>query len=48
TEQIIASHPLVYGGGELPDLLDLVNQPRAGQSAGYPRSLNGITREELK
>lgn len=48
TEQIIASHPLVHGAGELPDLLDLANHPRPGNSAGYPLSLQDITKPELK
>jgi tetratricopeptide (TPR) repeat protein len=48
TEQIIASHPLVHGAGELPDLLALAATPRNGSTDGYPLSLKGITRQELK
>ncbi|MDO8413276.1 MAG: tetratricopeptide repeat protein [Gallionellaceae bacterium] len=47
TEQIIASHPQVYGAGELHDLLQLANHPRAEASAGYPWSLANITPTEL-
>ena len=48
TEQIIASHPLVYGAGELHDILELVNHPRADTVQGYPLSLQNITPEDLK
>lgn len=49
TEQIIASHPLVHGAGELPDLLRLASSPNGDTSSiGYPFSLNGITKAELK
>ncbi|HSH13907.1 MAG TPA: sulfotransferase, partial [Desulfurivibrionaceae bacterium] len=47
TEQIIASHPLVHGAGELPDLLELANHPREGAVEGYPLSLQGLTRSDL-
>lgn len=47
TEQIIASHPLVHGAGELPDLLELASHPRPGAVAGYPLSLQGLTRQDL-
>ncbi|MFA6283338.1 MAG: sulfotransferase [Desulfurivibrionaceae bacterium] len=48
TEQIIASHPLVHGAGELPDLLALAAKPKEGGIDGYPLSLAGITKQELK
>lgn len=48
TEQIIASHPLVHGAGELPDLLALAATPKAGRTEGYPLSLEGITPQGLK
>jgi hypothetical protein len=48
TEQIIASHPLVHGAGELPDLLALAATPRNDSTEGYPLSLKGITPYELK
>ncbi len=46
TEQIIASHPLVFGAGELPDLLALAARPREGVD-GYPQSLVGFRREDM-
>jgi tetratricopeptide (TPR) repeat protein len=39
TEQIIASHPLVHGAGELPDLAILAK----GGDTQYPASLEGFT-----
>ncbi|OGQ96334.1 MAG: hypothetical protein A2521_10790 [Deltaproteobacteria bacterium RIFOXYD12_FULL_57_12] len=48
TEQIIASHPLVHGAGELPDLLALAARPKEGGPDGYPLSLAGLTRRDLK
>ncbi len=47
-EQILASHPLVHGAGELPDLLALAAKPKEGGPDGYPLSLKGITPQELK
>jgi len=47
-EQTLASHPLVHGAGELPDLLTLAATPRKGFTAGYPLSLTGITQHDLK
>ena len=51
TEQIIASHPLVHGAGELRALLEVVQQPLPGASAEtvlpYPENLAGITPEAL-
>lgn len=48
TEQILASHPLVHGAGELPDLLELASHPKEGAVEGYPLSLQGITRQDLQ
>jgi tetratricopeptide (TPR) repeat protein len=48
TEQIIASHPLVHGAGELPDLLQLANRPHGAQREGYPFSIQGLTQAELR
>ena len=48
TEQIIASHPQVYGAGELHDLLELVNHPKADAPQGYPTSLQTMTQDDLK
>jgi tetratricopeptide (TPR) repeat protein len=36
TETIIASHPLVYGAGELPDLLQIGMSPIGEDNPGYP------------
>lgn len=47
TESILASHPMVYGAGELPDLMEIAARPRGGV-AGYPLNLQGITQAELK
>ena len=47
-EQTIASHPLVYGAGELPDLLGLAAKPKEGSTEGYPLSLKGITPQDLQ
>ena len=48
TEQIIASHPLVHGAGELPDLLQLANLPQGAQQEGYPLSIRGLTQAEFR
>jgi len=41
TEQIIASHPDVYGAGELSDLMDIVQLPANGQTVQpYPENLS--------
>jgi len=53
TETIIASHPMVYGAGELNDILEIASQARGINSAnensiGYPLNLQGITPAELK
>jgi len=47
TETILASHPMVYGAGELPDLLEIAAQSRDGETAGYPLNLPGITQAEI-
>ncbi len=41
TEQIIASHPDVFGAGELPDLMDILNR-EAGGVKGYPNNLQKL------
>jgi tetratricopeptide (TPR) repeat protein len=48
TEQIIASHPLVHGAGELPDLMKIASSPHGTNTIGYPLSLKDITQEDLK
>jgi tetratricopeptide (TPR) repeat protein len=47
TEQIIASHPLVHGAGELPDLLNIACKPHGKETVGYPLSLKDITQADL-
>lgn len=48
TETILASHPDVFGAGELRDLLAIANQPIPGvQSEGFPLSMQGLTRDDL-
>ncbi len=48
TEQIIASHPLVHGAGELRDLLEVAQQPLTGQEAlPYPDNLKGMNQDTL-
>ena len=46
-EQILASHPLVYGAGELQDLLALAAKPTEKTVEGYPLSLIGLGRDDL-
>lgn len=48
TETILASHPMVYGAGELQDILEVANMPGGGVGPGYPLNLQGITQAELK
>lgn len=48
TETILASHPMVHGAGELPDLMEIACTPHGPETVGYPLSLRGITRTELK
>jgi tetratricopeptide (TPR) repeat protein len=48
TEQIISSHPDVYGAGELPDLLQLANTPvTSSQIQGYPQSMQNLSKDLL-
>jgi tetratricopeptide (TPR) repeat protein len=47
-ETIIASHPEVYGAGELEDLLNIAEQPNPdAEPLGYPSYLSTITQEDL-
>ncbi len=45
TEQILASHPLVYGAGELPDITNIASRLQAdlGGSNPYPQCLDAVT-----
>lgn len=48
-ETIIASHPDVFGAGELRDLLDIANRPREDvESPGFPLSMAGVARADLE
>ncbi|MCK4507344.1 MAG: sulfotransferase, partial [Desulfuromonadales bacterium] len=48
-ETILASHPAVYGAGELYDLLKVANQPKLGaKSEGFPISMQGLTADDVK
>jgi tetratricopeptide (TPR) repeat protein len=47
TETIIASHPLVYGAGELPDLLHLGAMPMGADDPGYPLNCATLTADRL-
>ena len=48
TEQIIASHPDVYGAGELSDLMDIVQLPANGQTVQpYPENLIRLSKQDL-
>lgn len=42
TEQILASHPEVFGAGELPDLIEIVQQPLAA-AAPFPEGLTDLS-----
>lgn len=48
TEQIIASHPLVYGAGELSDLMKVASGFAGEDSLGYPLAVDGVTQDELR
>jgi len=47
TEQIIASHPDVYGAGELPDLLAIAQHGIAGTEATFPDNLHTLDQKQL-
>lgn len=48
TEQIIASHPEVFGAGELPDLAEVIQTPGADEKyEPYPQSVLESTPEKL-
>lgn len=48
-EQILASHPKVFGAGELPDITNLVTSlhTRFGMHIHYPHCLPQVTRKQL-
>ena len=47
TETIIASHPDVFGAGELSDLLFLAGQAGNGEKKGYPLNCEQLSGDEL-
>jgi hypothetical protein len=47
TEQIIASHPQVFGAGELRDLMEVINQATETSGISYPDNLATATRDTM-
>jgi len=47
TEQIIASHPSVFGAGELPDLSRLIRSVEAALPEKYPFNVAGFATEQF-
>jgi len=53
TEQIIASHPEAHGAGELPDLLNMANNPgnttdQAARQIRYPQTMQGLAPADIR
>lgn len=48
TEQIIASHPDVYGAGELPEMTRLSHLPANGSNAPYPANMAAYAKKDFK
>jgi len=46
-EQIIASHPEVYGAGELPDLMQIAQRDVAGTGAVFPDNISALDQAGL-
>ena len=48
-EQILASHPEIYGAGELPNTIKMASEMQSFMNSlfSYPRCLKGITTEQL-
>ena len=46
-EQIIASHPEVYGAGELPDFMAIAQREVAGTDAGFPNNVAALDQADL-
>ena len=48
-EQILASHPHVFGAGELTDISDLVDSlnRELGATTGFPHNMRGLTQEMI-
>jgi tetratricopeptide (TPR) repeat protein len=47
TEQILASHPDVYGAGELLDLLDIAQRDITGKNRAFPNNISELDRAGL-
>lgn len=47
TETIIASHPDVYGAGELPDLIQVISHPSGEPPQGYPLNVLSMTPADI-
>jgi len=49
-EQILASHPQVFGAGELPNLRDAIASigPAGARASSFPEPMPNISREELR
>lgn len=48
TEQIIASHPEVFGGGELPDLLRIAHRKTRPATRSFPENLRHLDTQTLR
>lgn len=48
TEQIIASHPQVFGAGELKDLIEVAHYQNHQASPLFPENLENLTKEDIK
>ena len=48
TEQIIASHPQVYGAGELPEMTRLSQNKVGNDKSSYPRNIAAYTANDFK
>jgi tetratricopeptide (TPR) repeat protein len=48
TEQIIASHPKVFGAGELPYFMEVMQEKASEKNGGYPYILKDLTQKDMK
>jgi tetratricopeptide (TPR) repeat protein len=48
TEQIIASHPKVFGAGELPYFMEAMQEKATEKNGGYPYMLKDLTEKDMK
>jgi hypothetical protein len=47
-EQILASHPKVFGAGELREMANLAGRIGGAEGAAFPEAVPGLSREELR